>query len=317
MSGAIRWIYGIDMAIKSLDGIINSDFVYKLARVSDDSSATAAASGKAKMEGQALYASLRSGAKNFAAGVQLLNRGISLVNISLDVNDKLLSLVKDLRTIVDKANRGNVSASAARHYRLDFDARAQEFDDIIEGSKKNESDVLDVTTMEGALLQAGLDKTKLSELATMLKRISSPTDRVLDSEGNVTSDGNPIPVVDFARSLKAAIYDEDDPGDDKSGFFGKAKTKLHELELRLEENVKALRKTQELVKENLDLARVTGVAFLNVSDEMTGSESVDQVLDLIRSKIRSSAPAALGQVHNLERVLAAGLASLTGQDSGT
>jgi hypothetical protein len=301
------------MAIKSLESVISRDLITKLARVSGDSSATAAASGKAKMQGQALYASLRSGAKHLAAGVQLLNSGISFVNVSLDLNEKLLSIVEDLKQIVDKANKGNISGTSARKYKSDFEALADKFDGIIAGSKQSEFNALDVSTLEDSLVRAGLDDKKISELATMLRRITQPNDAVVDAQGNVTADGNPIPSLDFERSLKAAIYDEDDPTDDKSGFFGRAKAKLKEVELRLQTNVKALNQTRDLVKDNLDLVRATGIAFFEVSNEMTGSESVDQILDTIRSRVRGSAPQVMGQVHNLDGVIVAGLASLNAQ----
>jgi hypothetical protein len=284
--------------------------ISRLARVSGDSSATAAAAGKAKLEGQALYASVRSGAKHLAAGVQLLNGGISFVNVSLDLNEKLLSTVEDLKKIVSKANRGNISASAARQYKKDFEKLADRFDGIIEGSKESGMDTLDVATLEDSLVRAGLDKAKISQLASMLKKISKPNEAVLDSQGNVRTDGNPIPSLDFERSLKSAIYDEDDPTDDKSGFFGRAAAKLREVELRLQTNVKALNQTRELVKQNLDLVRAAGIAFFEVSNEMTGSESVDQILDTIRARIRGSAPRVMGQIHNLQGVIVAGLASL-------
>jgi hypothetical protein len=222
-----------------------------------------------------------------------------------------------LRKIVDKANRGNVSATSARQYRGDFDALTRKFDGILQGTKKSTTDVLDVTAMEGALVKSGLDQSKISELANMLRKITRPNDTVVDAQGNVTSDGNPIPLVDFQKSLRAAIFDEDDPTDDKSGFFARASAKLRQVESRLQTNVKAITQTRGLVKENLDLVRAAGLAFLDVSNAMSGSESVDQVTETIRAKIRSSAPGALAQAHNLEGVLVASLASLNGQTSGS
>jgi hypothetical protein len=144
----------------------------------------------------------------------------------------------------------------------------------------------------------------------MLKKITSPTESSIAADGTVTSDGNPIPLADIQRQLRAAVFDEDDPGDDKSGFFTKIKKKLRDVQIRLETNVKAIKSTIGLVKDNMAVVRVAGLTFLDASNDLKGTESAEAVAEALRGKIRSTSGYALGQAHNLESVMVAGFAAL-------
>ena len=125
------------------------------------------------------------------------------------------------------------------------------------------------------------------------------------------SEGNPVPLADFQRALRAAIVDPDDPTDERSGFFGKVKSELKDIRLQLETNIKALKDTTKLIGENITLVRAAGFAFLEVSREMTGSESAEQIAEQLRQRIRSTARPVLGQAHNLEPMMVAGMTALS------
>jgi hypothetical protein len=138
----------------------------------------------------------------------------------------------------------------------------------------------------------------------------------LNADGQVVSDGNPVPLAEFQRALRSAIVDPDDPTDDRSGFFGRIKKDLQDIKLKLEGNISALKDTAKLVGENIKLARAAGLAFLEVSDQMTGLESAEEIASQIRDKIRSAARPSLAEAHNLEPILVAGLAALGEKSQG-
>jgi hypothetical protein len=298
------------MTIASLDRIINTSFLTKLSRVAGGSSSRSSSSNAAP-SGQALYNSLRAGASNFAAGMQLLNASASFVNVSLDANEKLLEMIDKMYAVATRANKGNVAASDARRYRGEFDALAKKFDDQVNESTDGEFNFFDPTELEATLVRAGLDKTKVAELAVSLKRFSSPSETTVATDGTVSKDGNPVPLAEFQRALKAAIFNEDDPTDDRSGFFRKVRDELQDIQIKLQSNVKALKDTRQLIGDNMTLVRAAGFAFLDVSNEMTGAESAEQIAEQLRARIRSTASGVLSQLNNLEPIMVAGLAALS------
>jgi hypothetical protein len=231
--------------------------------------------------------------------------------VSLDTTERLLGVVQSIQEMVDKANRGNLSASTARQDRLKIDELAGDFDEIVNAAREEKLDPLNTQSMEDTLVKAGLDTEKISDLASLLKKIASPTESSISSDGTVSSDGNPIPLADIQRQLRAAVLDEDDPSDDKSGFFTKVKTKLRDVQLKLETNIKSIKATIDFVKDNMAVVRVAGLAFLEASNDLQGNESAEAVAEVVRGKIRSSSGSALGQAYNLESVMVAGLAALS------
>ena len=303
------------MAITSLDKVINTTFLTKLSRVSGGEERTSplgSSSSGAALTPQVLYDSIRAGARNFAAGFQLLNASATFINVSLDTNEKLLDIVGELENITKKANKGNISGSQARKMRNSFDELADKFDNLIESATEGKQDFFDPRELEDVLLRAGLDKEKVTELAVNLRKFNSPGERTIDSEGKVSSDGNPVPLVEFQKALRTAIVDPDDT-DDKSGFFSKVGKTLQDLKLKLQTNIKSLKSTVSLVGENITLTRAAGFAFLNVSNEMTGLESPEELVADIQKRIRQEAATALPQVKNLENIMIAGLATLIDQ----
>jgi methyl-accepting chemotaxis protein len=248
--------------------------------------------------------------------MQLLGSGATFVNLSLDTSEKLLEIVDKLEKIATKANKGNISGSLGKRMRDEFDLLASEFDKKIEAAKKDDIDLLDVERLKAELSRAGLEPDKISELASSLKRFSHPAEATLNANGEVVSEGNPVPLAEFQRALKSAIVDPDDPTDDRSGFFGRIKKDLQDIKLKLEGNVVALKDTAKLVGENIKLVRAAGLAFLEVSNDMTGLESAEDIASKIRDKIRSAARPLLSEAHNLEPIMVAGLAVLAEKSQG-
>lgn len=301
------------MSITSLDKVINTNFLAKLSRVSGGSKSSSLlgqSASSTSLSPQALYDSIRSGARNFAAGFQLLNASATFVNISLDTNEKLLDIVDDLQNLTKKANKGNISGTQAKKMRVEFDDLADTFDNLIEAATEGEQDFFDPKELEDVLVRAGLDKEKVTELAINLRKFVSPTEQNIDSDGNVTNTGNPVPLTEFKKALRTAIVDPDDPTDDKSGFFTKIGKTLQNLQLKLETNIKSLKDTASLIGENITLTRAAGFAFLDVSNEMTGLETPEALVADIQRRIRQDAATSLPQLKNLENIMIAGLATL-------
>jgi methyl-accepting chemotaxis protein len=302
------------MPINSLDRVVNTTFLTKISKASSSGSSSKTTSNVSNqsLEGQALYDTLRIGAQNFAASMQLLNGSATFVNLSRDTNEKLLAIVTKLEKLTDRANRGDISSGIAKRLRSDFEDLADDFDEQIEEAQRNDQDILDLEQLKGVLARAGLDTERVGELALALKRFTHPAEASVNSDGEVVSEGNPVPLDEFKRALRAAQSDEDLPGDDRSGFFGGIRGKLRELRNQLEFNVKALDETTQLLGESMTLVRAAGFAFLDVSNEMTGLESSEEIASRLRERIRGTARAGLGQVHNLERIMIAGMAGLGG-----
>lgn len=302
------------MSITSLDKVINTNFLAKLSKVSGGSQTSSplgqSAASSTSLSPQVLYDSIRAGARNFAAGFQLLNASATFVNISLDTNERLLDIVGDLQSLTKKANKGNISGTQARKMRAEFDELADRFDKLIEDATEGEQDYFDPKELEDVLVRAGLDKQKVTELAVNLRKFVSPAEQNLDSDGNVTNTGNPVPLTEFQKALRTAVVDPDDPSDDRSGFFTKIGKTLQNLQLKLEGNIKSLKDTASLVGENITLTRAAGFAFLDVSNEMTGLESAEELVADIQKRIRQDAATSLPQLKNLENIMIAGLATL-------
>lgn len=301
------------MPINSLDRVVNTTFLTKISKVSSSGSGSkVSATSNQPLEGQALYDTLRIGAQNFAASMQLLNGGATFVNLSRDANEKLLAIVTKLEKLTDRANRGDISGSVAKRLRSEFESLADDFDKKIDAAQENDRDILDLDQLKGVLARAGLDPERVGELALALKRFSHPAEASVNSDGEVVSEGNPVPLEDFKRALRGAQSDEDNPVDDRSGFFGGIRGKLKELRGHLEFNLKALDETTKMLGESMTLVRAAGFAFLDVSNEMTGAESSEEIASRLRERIRGSARSGLGQVHNLEQIMIAGMAGLEG-----
>ena len=81
------------MPVSSLKTVITGSFISALSKTGGSGQSPAPALGAKAGSGEALDVTLRSAARNMAVGVQSLNLGISYVNVSRDVNSKLLGLV--------------------------------------------------------------------------------------------------------------------------------------------------------------------------------------------------------------------------------
>jgi flagellin-like hook-associated protein FlgL len=249
-----------------------------------------------------------------SAGVQSLNLGISYVNISRDINSKLLGIVDRLEVLVSKAGKGGMSGTTANAMRDEFAALGQKFQDGIKNAKVEGQDVLDVDSLKEVLSRSGLKAEDIEPLADAFRDMTSLSKSVVGEDGSRISTSELIPVDEFGNAIRraAAMSRSDDPravDEGTSNLFTNVRDKLRGLGNTIRKNVEALDKTTEVLKKNLDLVRATGFAFLDAAGTVTGKEDPEKVAEQIREKVRAAAPKSLGEAHNLQGIMVAGLAA--------
>jgi hypothetical protein len=85
-------------------------------------------------------------------------------------------------------------------------------------------------------------------------------------------------------------------------------TDLKSLREQIIGNKKALQDARDIVGKNMDLVRATGLALLELSEQISDSDTAEQVAEMVRSRIVSKASAALSQAENLTPLTIATLA---------
>ena len=83
---------------------------------------------------------------------------------------------------------------------------------------------------------------------------------------------------------------------------------LKALRKQIDENLIALDDALKTLGKNLELARATGLAFLDASQTIGSAADASAVASALRSAIRNNAPQALSQAENLEPIIVAALA---------
>jgi flagellin-like hook-associated protein FlgL len=251
---------------------------------------------------------LRRGAQGAAAAVQSLNAGISYINIAEQFTSSLLDVVNEVDTLVTKAGKGNITPSNARLYKDQFDRLSAAYTKVIKSSVVKGRDLLNVEEMKNALLKAGLNVDEITELNNAFKRVTSFSMVELNDKGQVLSKDDIIPPEAFYRALRQATRDPEEPvqSDDGSVAFASSRQAVKEIKDHVMENLKSLSTARDLVEKNLKLVRATGFAFLNVSNEVGDSDTVDDVALRVRGAIRSGARDVLSEAQNLQGILQAG-----------
>lgn len=298
------------MPISSLKTVITGSFISALSKSSGSGKSAPPGLGAKAGSGEALDVTLRSAARNMASGVQSLNLGISYVNISRDLNGKLLNIVDRLELLASKAGKGGLGGSSANAMREEFAALAEKFQQGIKSAKIEGQDVLDVDSLKEVLTRSGLKTEDIEPLADAFKEMSSLSKTVVEEDGTLTNSSELIPVDQFSNAMRkaSAMFQSNDPEQQGtvSALFRGVRDTLRGLGNKIRKNVEALDKTTEVLKKNLDLVRATGFAFLEAANTVTGNEDPEKLAEQIRQKIQSAAPNTLSEAHNLQGVMVAG-----------
>lgn len=78
---------------------------------------------------------------------------------------------------------------------------------------------------------------------------------------------------------------------------------LKALKQQMSDNIDALAGARDYIASNVELVRAAGFAFLEISNQITGTEDAEQVAQLVAAQIRSnSTQAQLAQVENLKNI---------------
>jgi hypothetical protein len=88
---------------------------------------------------------------------------------------------------------------------------------------------------------------------------------------------------------------------------------LKALREQITTNVDALRNVFEVVAQNIELVRATGLALLEIGDSLTNETDAAAVAESLRRRIREQVPQALAQAENLDPIA---VATLTYSGSG-
>jgi hypothetical protein len=298
------------MAISSLRTVVTGSFIKGLSSGSSGGGVPAALGGK---KTQAIDVTLRGTAKNFAAGVQALNVGVSYVNVSRDFNRRLLTTVGKLEDLVSRAGKGNLSNATAKVMREEFEALSGDFRDTLKRSKVEGRDVLDPQNLASVIAEAGLSPDKVEELRAAFRGMRSLTKSSTGADGESVSLPPTISVDEFASALRRSTRDlsgeEDDEAtqEDVSANFSRIRDSLRGIRATLRENLTSLEETTDVLRQNLEITRAAGFAFLETSRSVKGTESPEEIAERIRKQIQAAAPTALSQAQNLEPIMVAGL----------
>jgi len=298
-------------AVTSLNKIINETFVKTLTRVGSSSSASGASAARASLgsaQQVSISSGLRLGARDFAAAVQLINSGITVINVARAANEKLIDVVDRLDGLVDSALAGSMTQGRAKRLSNEFRAISRDFEKLLKSTAEQKLDVFNVDDLAGVLSRAGLSKENVEEIAGAFKKLTPLTESRIDSEGNVTSTAKLIPKDEFSRALLQGLPDPEDPlAEEPARSFTGVRSKIKKLRKSLEGNVKALEDTADVVSKNLNLVRVVGLAMLDLSGTVRSDASAADVAEELQARIRQGAPLLLGQAHNLQAIAVAGL----------
>jgi len=303
------------MSVSSLRQVVSGSFVSNLSKVGKNSASNELKSLKGK--GEALDVSLRNGAKNFGQGIQALNVAISYINVSRATNERMLNIVDKLELLVVKASKGTLGAQGGEMAQVEFQHLARDFQKELKGSTIRGEDVLNLKDLSSILVRAGLDPEKVEGVSEALDGFSS-----LDSPSSDAQDGEPLPastsqtrlpVDTFARGLREvagtfgeALQEGEETGGG-IGTFKEVRDRLKAVRATLKGNVDALKRTSDVIGKNMALARATGLALLDLSGTVSGSEKPEDIADALQRLIRKAAPQALSQAGNLNSILVAGL----------
>ena len=301
------------MGISTLSSVITGDFITNIASGSASSKPKI---GLTKEPDEALSVTLQRGARGAAASIQALNSGISYINIAADYTQNMLDVVNAVDKPGQKAGKGNITPTNARLYRQRFDELAKGYEALVVGSVVKGRDLLATDQMGAILARGGLNPERVDELEAAFKKVTSFSGVEVTATGETMASGQLFPAEEFYRAVRQATRDPEDPpqNDDGSAAFSKIRIAVKEIRNKVQKNIDALVEAADLVQKNIALVRATGFAFLDASKTVDGSQNADTVALQLRGAIRSQAAGSLGEAHNLNAMLSAGLLAVAQAD---
>lgn len=292
-----------DRLIKRFQGVASSSSGNSLAKALSGQGSSTASIGTG----------LRLGARTFATAIQGLNTAITFLNTGKATLDVLGNITDKMITLADTASKGSTGSDTRHNANVEFQRLANQFQLDVKNSKIGEREFLTLSGISEYLQLVGLDKEKSDSVAAIFNRFVVPEDDdVLASEE--VQGKRPVPIPPGAYTATAHVtvdytklFDDQVNIETRPNAY-KVLNDLKALKEQIKDNQKALDSGVETIGKNIDLVRAAGLAFLNISDQITNETDASKVADKLRVEIQQNASAALSQAENLNAIIVAALA---------
>jgi len=299
----------------SLRGVLDDTLIKRFQGLAGSSSGGNSVANALKGgSSQASIASgLRVGARTFATAIQGLNTAVTFLNAGKSTLDVLDNLTDKMIKLADSASKASVGSETRHDNNTEFQRLANEFQATVKNSKLGQREFLTLEGISDYLQLVGLDKEKSESVADLFKQFVVPEgDDVLASEEVQGQRPVPIPPGAYTATARVTveysqIFDDEVNINTRPNAY-KVLNDLKALKEQIKDNTKALDNGIELIATNMDLVRAAGLAFLELSDQITTETDAQAVADKLQQQIRLNAPAALSQAENLESIIVAALA---------
>lgn len=153
-----------------------------------------------------------------------------------------------------------------------------------------------------SILAFDADRNNTIDIITTHNVDPGLSSNVLSNPSTTTKIRAPIPSDNFT-----SIFDSERTISNRVEAY-RLTTDLKSLREQIVGNKKGLQDARDLIGKNMDLVRATGLALLELSDQISDSDTAEQVAEMVRSRIMSQASAALSQAENLTPLTVATLA---------
>jgi hypothetical protein len=299
----------------SLNGVVTDSLIRRFQGVASGStsgnSLANALTGKGSSSAT-ISDGLRLGARTFATGVQALNTAITFLNTGKVTLDALGSITDKMITLAEGSAKSSSGSDTRHNNDVEFQRLANLFQRNIKNSKIGEREYLTLEGISEYLQIVGLDKEKSESVAAIFKKFVVPEeDDTLASEDIQGQRPVPIPPGAFAATSKVTVeysklFDEQVNIQTRPNAY-KVLNDLKALKEQIDDNQKALDSGIKIIQDNVELVRAAGLAFLDLSEQITTETDAEKVAEQLRLQIQKNAPAALAQAENLEAIVVAAL----------
>ncbi|WKZ56668.1 MAG: hypothetical protein QY326_08035 [Bdellovibrionota bacterium] len=257
---------------------------------------------------------LRVGAQTLASAVQVLNSTISFVNLASADLTNLENLTDRMITLAEEAAGGGVGYQRRLEIDNEYRELASDFQAIVEGAEYNGDNYLTTDGLAAIFARAGLNEEDSQSIEDVLGEFSVYNDG--ESLADETIVGN------RPAHVSQSAYQEEGRTSytEFEGLFDAARSltdrvdasvlveDLNALKSQISDNLEVLNEARRVVGLNVEFVSSTGLAMLEIADQITSADDAAEVAREIRSAVRKDARAALSQAENLEPIIVAALA---------
>ncbi len=302
------------MARISLDSIVDSKFLNRFVGLASGQSGSVSSALRGGGDAVSIADGLRTGARLFSTSVQALNSVISVVGLTRSTLEELDGITDKLITVAKRASLSQTGAQTRNELDREYRRLGVEFRSIVDNADIGETEYLTVEGLSTLFTNVGLDKETSDSIADLFAQFVTPSaDDVLASEEVQGSRPVIIPATAFSGSVRTltqefeSLFSSDANIKNRPNAY-RILNDLTALKKQIAGNIAAADEALDIVGKNLELARQTGLAFLDLADRITSEEDATEVARSLRLEIRRNAGQALSQAENLEPLIVAALA---------